>query len=372
MRPILLVAAFFWSVWAHAAPVVLQWGFTGDGTTGVTVEFGGWPGTSAENVTAGSAIIFTARSDNGQGKVTSISSSPSETWIKIGEAQTNTNIWVEMYIATDVTGGQEYSVTTTYGLTDNGARGIMAEVSGLTSSGVLSEIVESKAEGSEGSAIGTFMPDLVTGENDLFLFATFASNGDDDSENWSPGTGWTKTDFDGITWTDKLAQIYRGPEDAGTYDPRMTSSQSPDSYAGIAVAIRLDGGADVTAPTVSSATIATNGTSITVNLDESVTTGAGGATGWTATGSTRGAQTMTYSSGTGTSALVFTVPLAFYSVETVTLGYTQPTNGWEDSSGNELATIVTQATTNNSTQTVPAVIRSTSRGPRPSALPFLP
>lgn len=107
--------------------------------------------------------------------------------------------------------------------------------------------------------------------------------------------------------------------------------------------------ADTTAPSLSSATIPSAGTSITLSFGEAVSVGAGGNAGWTISPS-GGAATLTYSSGAGTAALVYGLNRTINSGETATVAYTQPGNGLEDGAGNDLGTIATAACTNNSTQ----------------------
>lgn len=109
------------------------------------------------------------------------------------------------------------------------------------------------------------------------------------------------------------------------------------------------GGGDTTPPTLSSATIGSSGTQMTLTFGESVTIGSGGNSGWT-TSLSGGAATLTYSSGSGTSALVYTISRTIDSGETGTVAYTQPSNGIEDAAGNDLATISSGSVTNNSTQ----------------------
>lgn len=128
----------------------------------------------------------------------------------------------------------------------------------------------------------------------------------------------------------------------------------PASVAGIAepasvAGIDSDYSADVTAPTLTSATIPAAGTSISLLFSEVVNIGAGGNAGWAIT-MTGGAATMTYASGDGTDTLVYTLSATINSAETGTVAYTQPGNGIEDDSGNDLETIVSAAATNNSTQ----------------------
>lgn len=112
-----------------------------------------------------------------------------------------------------------------------------------------------------------------------------------------------------------------------------------------------EGGADVIAPTFSSATIAANGTSITLAFSEAISFGASGNTGFTLTPTNGGAAvTLSYSSGSGTSSLVYTTSRTLSSTEIFTTSYTQPGDGAQDGSANLLATYTAQAVTNNSTQ----------------------
>lgn len=105
---------------------------------------------------------------------------------------------------------------------------------------------------------------------------------------------------------------------------------------------------DVTAPTCTGATIDAAGTSITLAFSEVVSVGAGGNGGF-AVSLSGGACTLTYSSGSGSSSLVYTTSRTIQSGETGTIGYTQLGSGIEDASGNDLATFSSSAITNNST-----------------------
>lgn len=105
---------------------------------------------------------------------------------------------------------------------------------------------------------------------------------------------------------------------------------------------------DVTAPSVSSATINSAGTSITFAMSETVSIGAGGNGGFALTMS-GGAVTASYSSGSGSGSLVYTLSRTVTSGETGTHAYTQPGNGVEDTAGNDLVTYSGAAVTNNST-----------------------
>lgn len=106
------------------------------------------------------------------------------------------------------------------------------------------------------------------------------------------------------------------------------------------------------APTLSSATVNAAGTTLTLAFSEAVQFGAGGNGGFVAT-FTLGALTLTYASGTGTSSLVYNSSRTIYKTlnETGTLDYTQPGNGVEDLTGNDLVSFSGTAITNNSTQT---------------------
>lgn len=119
--------------------------------------------------------------------------------------------------------------------------------------------------------------------------------------------------------------------------------------------ITAQDGGDTTPPTVSGATINSAGTAVTVSLSEPVSIGAGGSGGLALTMS-GGPVTLTYSSGSGTAALVFTTSRIIGIGETVTSGlnYTQPGNGIEDASGNDLASFTGTSLINNSSQDITA------------------
>lgn len=101
-------------------------------------------------------------------------------------------------------------------------------------------------------------------------------------------------------------------------------------------------------PTVTSRTIGTPGTTLTITFNEAVTFGAGGNGGLTLSAS-GGAVTPSYSTGSGTSSLVYNLSRTVNAGETVTATYTQPGNGIEDLAGNDLANFTGQSVQNNST-----------------------
>jgi hypothetical protein len=109
---------------------------------------------------------------------------------------------------------------------------------------------------------------------------------------------------------------------------------------------------DATAPTFTSATIAANGTALTLGFSEPVDTTIN--TGFTLTAS-GGAATLTYASGTGTNSLIYTISRAIEQTETATIAYVQPGNGIEDVANNDLASFSGASVTNNSTQYTPPI-----------------
>jgi hypothetical protein len=120
----------------------------------------------------------------------------------------------------------------------------------------------------------------------------------------------------------------------------------------------VGGGGDTTPPTVSSATINSAGTQITLAMSETIAFGANGNGGLTLSMS-GGAVTATFSSGAGTSSLVYSLSRKVLQGETGTHSYTQPGspagNGIEDTAGNDLVNYSGATVTNNSTAAVGSV-----------------
>lgn len=113
------------------------------------------------------------------------------------------------------------------------------------------------------------------------------------------------------------------------------------------------GTAAASPPTLITATIGTDGTTWTFVFDQSVSIGAGGNSGWAVTMITAGAITLTYSSGGGSTTLVYTGGTTVNSGDTVSVGlnYTQPGNGIEATTGGaDVVTFTSHAVINNSTQ----------------------
>jgi hypothetical protein len=106
---------------------------------------------------------------------------------------------------------------------------------------------------------------------------------------------------------------------------------------------------DETAPTVSTATIDVTGTTLTIVFSEPVI--ANVSTGFVMT-MNGGAAGLTYVSGSNTNTLLYNITgRAIDTAETGTLAYTQPGNGIEDTSANDLASFfggTAETVTNNS------------------------
>src|SRR5574343_356539 len=176
----------------------------------------------------------------------------------------------------------------------------------------------------------------VTGSPAYFNFGAY-SNGDT-AYQWS----LSRVIATGETISVSYTQPGNAIEDSiGGADVLTVSNVSATNYS------TQSGGA----PTVTSSVIPSGGTTITINLSESCTTGAGGNGGVTLSAS-GGAVPATYSSGSGSSAYVYTLSRTILSTETVTISYTQPTNGIEATDDDaDLAAFSGAAVTNNSTQT---------------------
>jgi hypothetical protein len=114
--------------------------------------------------------------------------------------------------------------------------------------------------------------------------------------------------------------------------------------------------ADTTPPALISATVATGGTTLVLTFSEAVGPGAGGSAGW-ALSLSSGSATATYASGAGTESLTYNLSSTVYSGTTGTVSYTQPGNGLEDGTGNDLVTLSGLNIANSSSQGMPAIPR---------------
>jgi hypothetical protein len=98
-----------------------------------------------------------------------------------------------------------------------------------------------------------------------------------------------------------------------------------------------------------SASVASDGITLSVVYDEAISTGASGHTGVSVSAS-GGAVTPTYSSGLGSSTLVYTLDRTIDATETLTTSYTQPGAGYKDSDDLNVDTYSGLAVTNGSIQ----------------------
>jgi hypothetical protein len=100
---------------------------------------------------------------------------------------------------------------------------------------------------------------------------------------------------------------------------------------------------DVAAPTFVSATIPASGSTISIQLSETVYFGSGGNTGF----SLSTAEALTYSSGAGTNTLVYSISPEVELGDTPTLSYSG--TGVVDAASNALAAFSDSSIANNST-----------------------
>lgn len=201
-----------------------------------------------------------------------------------------------------------------------------------------------------GAAQSITTGNVTTGTANTLLFAAVRTDGDETAHGTlGVGTDYTLVyPYAAVEPEQKLLCEYR-IVGAGTYGANFTQ-QFADGGGWVAGLVAYaPSGADAVAPTLSSATIPSGGTSISLAFSETVSVGAGGNGGWTIS-MTGGAATLTYSSGSGTSTLVYSINRTINVGETGTVAYTQPGNGIEDTAGNDLATIATSGVTNNSSQ----------------------
>ena len=105
---------------------------------------------------------------------------------------------------------------------------------------------------------------------------------------------------------------------------------------------------DTTAPTITSMSVGTNGTTLAVNMSEVVQGGTTGNGGFTVSPS-GGAATVTYVSGSGSPTLYYTLSRSIAYGETITAAYTKPASAYvEDTSSatNDLASVSGISVTN--------------------------
>jgi len=126
---------------------------------------------------------------------------------------------------------------------------------------------------------------------------------------------------------------------------------APISYVDGFIFVRGTG-SDVTPPEFSSASIGTDGETVTINFNENVTGTENDTFDLDCNGMAGSNVALAYSSGSGTSALVFTAASTVETGETCDLDFDGDPNEFEDDSGNDLADFSNESVTNNSTQTI--------------------
>ena len=223
-------------------------------------------------------------------------------------------------------------------------------------------ITSGEALPAQGTAVQIF-----TGSNgpqalDLDVEATAIDKGNY-KYTYPGGTPGSMTSLGGDTLPNSLFRsakpAYFGNLAWPPFDPTDPNAASylkiPAGYRWINGVDPPSGTPDTTAPTLSTKVINAAGNQLTLTFNEAVMIGAGGNAGWTLTAS-GGAAGLSYLSGATSSALVYTITgRAILPGETVTVSYTQPGNGVEDTGGgNDLASLTNSSVTNGSTVDVVA------------------
>lgn len=204
---------------------------------------------------------------------------------------------------------------------------------------VFSEVVNVVTTG------GTPTLELETGTTDRTASYNSGTGSNTLVFRYTVQTGDTAADLD-YKATNSLALNSGTIKDAAGNDATLTLA-SPGAAGSLAANKALV--IDTTVPTLSTATIAANGTTLTLVFSETVAIGAGGAGGMSVTGSTSGSVAATLGTPSG-NTIVCTLASSIKIGETFTVSYTQPGNGIEDGAGNDLATVAgwNTSVTNNS------------------------
>lgn len=196
----------------------------------------------------------------------------------------------------------------------------------------------------------------VTG---LGTYDSITYNGDTEALYvWNNGTTY------GVSTTDYGGSDCNNPHTSAQYvvharDFFTNGTAKPDYMKSTWPNTNRTGAVVIVYPVITSAVVETNGTTWTLNFSEAVTIGAGGNGGFTVATSAGTAPTLTYSSGAGTAALVYTGSRAMTYFEFGTISYVQPGNGVEDLDGNDLASFSTYSFLNTVTQ-----VSDTNTAPR--------
>ena len=173
--------------------------------------------------------------------------------------------------------------------------------------------------------------------------------------------------FNDILTTGEIDQIrsktYSGPAPTTTTTtlPPTTSTTLPPTTTTTTTTTTLPPG---DYPTLSSATLGTDGTTLTLVFNQSVDIGVGGSGGFDidVSGSTQNIA-CTYSSGSGSTTLIYTAGQSIWSGATLNLDYAQPGDGVEATDdGFDVLTFADAGITNNSTATTTTTTTTTLPG----------
>lgn len=179
--------------------------------------------------------------------------------------------------------------------------------------------------------------------------ATVAISSGDDGDDFS--VAWA-TDGDAAAWGGGVRLSTAGAA-AGTYTLNLSLAHGRTGAISTAVVVvTIEGEAETTPPEIVSASLASNGQTLTVVLSESVT--ATNAAGWSVSAGDGETRTLSLASGSGTSSLVFTLSLAAGAGDGVTVSYNAGAGDVEDSAGNALASVASFVVANGSTVARPS------------------
>lgn len=268
-----------------------------------------------------------------------------------------------VYGGTTYPGGSGRCLTSFFQLTQPGS---ITSLSGYIAGTAVGEhvkfVILSNSSGNLPQTLLAVTPSIVTTGSNGYLTGTLSS-----AVVLSPGTYWLgivsdtqsgNTDY-GTTQGTSATTVMAN----GTFTFASPPSTWPGTDATYASA-DVDVYATYTAATaITAASVNTAGTQLTVTTNNAVNFGAGGNGGVVLAGGA--AITATYSGGTGTTSLVYSLSRLVSSTETLTFAYTQPGTGMKDASTNtDVPSTTNLAVTNGSTVVGPAITGVSSATPR--------
>jgi hypothetical protein len=187
---------------------------------------------------------------------------------------------------------------------------------------------------------------LTPSEDNCLLVAAWAHEGTTSAN--AIGSSFTNlTKVNKATPNNELLSADKIQTSAGAENPSISWTTGAWSAATMACFKSDGGGADITAPTVVSVTVQTDGVTTAVVFDEDVVVANANGITYTPSG---GASTLAYSSGSGSQTVLFTNSRTIDGEETLTFAYSSTTGDIEDSAGNDLATFAAIDVVNMSVQ----------------------